>query len=142
MGKAAGEPAEEEGLSAKRQRFVEEYCIDMNATQAAIRAGYSARTAEQQGSRLLGNVEVAAAVRAGRAKLSDQTTYTKVQFVEKLIGSLNSASAKEHYAGVGRLGELLSRLNGWIVEPPRTMRVIRSVEDLTEAELIALSGEK
>lgn len=45
-------------LSAKRERFCREYLVDSNATQAAIRAGYSPKTAEQQGSRLLGNVQV------------------------------------------------------------------------------------
>ena len=38
-------------LTEKQQRFVDEYLIDLNATQAAIRAGYSAKTADQQGSR-------------------------------------------------------------------------------------------
>ena len=36
-------------LTAKQKRFVEEYLIDLNATQAAIRAGYSPKTAEQIG---------------------------------------------------------------------------------------------
>jgi len=55
-------------LSPKQQRFVAEYLVDLNATQAAIRAGYSARTAEQQGPRLLGNVEVGEAIRAAQAE--------------------------------------------------------------------------
>lgn len=50
-------------LTAKQQRFVDEYLIDLNATRAAREAGYSAKTAEQQGSRLLRNVQVAAAVK-------------------------------------------------------------------------------
>lgn len=45
-------------LSAKQQRFVDEYLIDLNATQAAIRAGYSTKTAQVQSSRLLSNVMV------------------------------------------------------------------------------------
>lgn len=45
-------------LKGKQKRFCEEYQIDMNATQAAIRAGYSAKTAHSQGPRLLENVEV------------------------------------------------------------------------------------
>ena len=49
-------------LTPKQQAFVEEYMIDLNATQAAIRAGYSPRTAEVQGPRLLGNVRVSAAI--------------------------------------------------------------------------------
>ena len=49
-------------LTARQQRFVDEYLIDLNATQAAIRAGYSAKTAEPQASRLLTNVKVSQAV--------------------------------------------------------------------------------
>ena len=45
-------------LTAKQQRFCDEYLIDLNATQAAIRAGYSEKTATAQGSRLLTNVDV------------------------------------------------------------------------------------
>jgi hypothetical protein len=42
----------------KERRFVAEYLLDFNATQAAVRAGYGAKTAQQQGSRLLLNVVV------------------------------------------------------------------------------------
>lgn len=49
-------------LTLKQERFVAEYLIDLNATQAAIHAGYSERTAKQQGSRLLTNADVSAAV--------------------------------------------------------------------------------
>lgn len=53
-----------DGLTPKQQRFVEEYLIDLNATQAAIRAGYSAKTAHAAGSRLLTNVKVKPVIRA------------------------------------------------------------------------------
>ena len=49
-------------LTPKQERFVTEYLVDLNATQAALRAGYSPRTAPQQGSRLLKNVDVQAAI--------------------------------------------------------------------------------
>jgi len=45
-------------LTRKQQRFADEYLLDANATQAAIRAGYSEKTAYSQGQRLLKNVEV------------------------------------------------------------------------------------
>ncbi len=45
-------------LNARQERFCDEYLIDLNATQAAIRAGYSARTANEQGARLLAKVSV------------------------------------------------------------------------------------
>lgn len=57
-------------LTAKQQRFVEEYLVDLNATQAAIRAGYSSKTAEQQGFQLLQKTSVAAAISEHRAKVS------------------------------------------------------------------------
>ena len=50
-------------LTRKQHRFVTEYLVDLNASQAALlRAGYSARTAPPQGSRLLKNVDVQAAI--------------------------------------------------------------------------------
>lgn len=49
-------------MTPKQTKFVAEYRKDLNATQAAIRAGYSPKTANEQGARLLANVSVAAAV--------------------------------------------------------------------------------
>jgi len=57
-------------LTPQQARFVREYLGDLNATQAAIRAGYSARTADVQGPRLLGNVRVAAAVAAWQRRIA------------------------------------------------------------------------
>jgi phage terminase small subunit len=59
-------------LTPKQQAFVGEYLIDFNGTAAAIRAGYSARTAQQQASRLLLNVVVQAAIREGRARVAQR----------------------------------------------------------------------
>lgn len=49
-------------MNPKQWRFVHEYCVDLNATQAAIRAGYSEATANEQGSRLLANVSIKEAI--------------------------------------------------------------------------------
>jgi len=62
-----------DALTEKQARFVAEYLIDLNATQAAIRAGYSPRTAEQQGSRLLGYAKVRAAVQKAQAERAERT---------------------------------------------------------------------
>lgn len=59
-------------LTLKQQRFSEEYLIDLNATQAAIRAGYAKRTASQQGARLLTNVKVQAYIGERRKGLSEK----------------------------------------------------------------------
>lgn len=55
-------------LTDKQAAFVREYLVDLNATQAAIRAGYSERTAYSVGQRLLKNVEIQRAVAAAQAK--------------------------------------------------------------------------
>ena len=59
-------------MTPKQARFVEEYLIDRNGTQAAIRAGYSERSAEVTASRLLRNDKVAAAIRKATEKRSER----------------------------------------------------------------------
>jgi phage terminase small subunit len=63
-------------LTHKQSRFVAEYLIDGNATRAATVAGYSAKTAQEQGSRLLSNVIVAEAIEAGRTALNAKAELT------------------------------------------------------------------
>jgi phage terminase small subunit len=63
-------------LTPKQHRFVEEYLVDLNATQAAVRAGYSERTAYSQGQRMLKDVEVAAAVQAAMDSRAQRTEIT------------------------------------------------------------------
>lgn len=71
-------------LTPKQQRFVAEYLVDLNATQAAIRAGYSAKTAEQQGPRLLGNVEIASQVKAAQSAQLEKVGLTAEMVKERL----------------------------------------------------------
>lgn len=71
-------------LTDKQRRFVEEYLVDLNATQAAIRAGYSAKTASSQGERLLRNAEVRAAVSAGQKARSERTGITADRVLAEL----------------------------------------------------------
>lgn len=70
--------------TAKQQRFVEEYLKDLNATQAAIRAGYSYKTADQIGSELLQKTSVKEAVKIGMAKRSARTGVTQDQVLNEL----------------------------------------------------------
>lgn len=79
-----GKENEQNNLSPRQQRFVEEYLVDLNATQAAFRAGYSPKTVEQQGSRLLGNVKVAAAIERAKAARSIRTQIKADRVLEEL----------------------------------------------------------
>lgn len=57
-------------MTPKQQRFVEEYLVDSNATQAALRAGYSPKTANEQSARLLANVSISAAIKAAQTEIA------------------------------------------------------------------------
>lgn len=71
-------------MNDKQALFVAEYRKDLNATQAAIRAGYSAKTAAQQGERLLRNVEISAAVAKSTQQQLDKAELSAVRVLEEL----------------------------------------------------------
>lgn len=71
-------------LTAKQQRFCDEYLIDLNATQAAIRAGYSAKTADQQGSRMLTNVKVQQEIAERMAERSKRTGINQDRVLQEI----------------------------------------------------------
>lgn len=75
-------------LSDKQQRFVTEYLVDHNATKAAMRAGYSEKTAQQQGSRLLCNVVVKEAIAEGQQQLVERIEYDAQCLLEDMIDVL------------------------------------------------------
>lgn len=80
-------------LTEKQQRFVDEYLIDLNATQAAIRAGYSVRTANEQGARLLANVSIQNNISKRMAERSRRTGVNQDHVVIELakIAFINAA---------------------------------------------------
>ena len=73
-------------LTPRQARFVKEYLVDLNGTQAAIRAGYSAHTANEQSTRLLANVHVKTAVQAGAAKQHERVDLTAQKVLKELLG--------------------------------------------------------
>lgn len=91
-------------LNDRQARFVEEYLIDLNATQAAIRAGYSASTAYSQGQRLLKNVEVAQLIDEGKAARSERVQVTQDDVLRELwaIGSADPNELIEYRRGCCR----------------------------------------
>lgn len=71
-------------LTEKQRRFVEEYLIDLNATQAAIRAGYPAKSASEQGYQLLRKTSVSEAINRAMAKRSRRTGISQDRVLEEL----------------------------------------------------------
>jgi phage terminase small subunit len=80
-------------LSPRQARFIEEYLVDLNATQAAIRAGYSARTARSIGQENLTKPDIAAAIEAAQRSRSARTGITTDMVIAELakIGFANMA---------------------------------------------------
>lgn len=71
-------------LTSKQQRFVNEYLVDLNATQAAIRTGYSKKTARSQGQRLLTNADIEQAIQAAQNEQQERTQITADRVVQEL----------------------------------------------------------
>lgn len=71
-------------MTPKQERFVQEYLIDLNATQAAIRAGYAPASASVEGSRLLANAKVAAAVALGQQQRASELGVTAERVLAEL----------------------------------------------------------
>jgi phage terminase small subunit len=72
-------------LAPRQKLFCEEYLIDLNATQAALRAGYSEKTAHSQGPRLLENVEVKAYLAEAMAARAQRTQIDADYVLRRLV---------------------------------------------------------
>lgn len=90
-------------LNARQQAFVEQYVVDHNATQAAIRAGYAESGAHTTGYRLLKNEDVQAAVAERESNLADEIGITKQWLLTKLQEIVNESmkpTPKTFHGGV------------------------------------------
>ncbi len=93
----------EEGLlvNAKQKRFCDEYLVDCNATQAAIRAGYSARTANEQAARLLANVSIKAYIDEKMEQLHNERTADAQEVLEYLTAVMRGQQTEQTLISVG-----------------------------------------
>lgn len=87
-------------LTPKQQRFVEEYLVDLNATQAATRAGYSAKTAYSIGDENLKKPEIAEAIKRAMDARSERTEITADRVLNELakIGFSDIRKAVKWYS--------------------------------------------
>jgi phage terminase small subunit len=94
-------------LTPKQERFVGEYLIDLNATQAAIRAGYSAKTAEQQGYQLLQIPSVSELIAKGAQKRAEKAEITAQDVLRGLhVEATRTGEGSSHGARVSAWGLL------------------------------------
>lgn len=105
-----------DGLTAKQRRFVAEYLVDSNATRAAIRAGYSAVSADKIGSELLGKTRVSKAVAAKQAKVAEKLEITAEWIAGELKGNHERAHQLGDVPASNKALELLGKHLGMFVE--------------------------
>jgi len=101
-----------DGLTAQQRKFVEAY--QGNATEAAIAAGYSAKTAKAQGSRLLTNVDIAKAIAKRAARDAKPTIASREERQELLTSIMRSGDEKT--ADRIKATEILGKMNGDFLE--------------------------
>ena len=115
-------------LSAKQKRFADEYLIDLNATQAAIRTGYSEKTAYSQGQRLLKHVEIKAYIDDRMAQKEKELIADQDEVLKYLTAVLRGESMSEEIV-IENIGDFTSEA--------RTMQKAPSEKDkLKAAELL------
>jgi phage terminase small subunit len=89
-------------LTGRQERFVEQYVIDLNATAAARRAGYSARTARQQGAENLSKPDIARAIAEGKKRLTDKAALTAERVLLE-ISRIAFMDARAFFTPAGKL---------------------------------------
>jgi phage terminase small subunit len=111
-----------------QERFIDEYLVDLNATQAAIRAGYSPKTADQQGSRLLKNVKIATEIARRQAERRNRTEVTADRVIIELgrIALLDPRMAFNHDGTMKPIHELDPALVA-------TLASVETEEEVTDA---------
>ena len=106
----------DEHLTLKQKRFVQEYLVDLNATQAAIRSGYSKKTANQQGPRLLVNVGIQGAIQKAQKSISERNEITVDKLLADLEETRKQSMKKKQYGWALRALELMGKHIGMFKE--------------------------
>lgn len=88
-------------MNAKQRKFADEYLIDCNATQAAIRAGYNEKTAYSQGQRMLKNVEVKTYIEEQLERLHNEKTADAQEVLEYLTAVMRGQHREQTLQLVG-----------------------------------------
>lgn len=139
--KAATVKKSRPSLTDRQRRFVEEYLVDQNATQAAIRSGYSKRTAQEQSSRLLSKVMIADAIAARLAKVAKKVEVTVESLTAELEEARGIAIAERQTSAAVQATMGKAKLFGLGVENRRLSGTLHIVQ-ITAAHLDKLSEDE
>lgn len=110
-------------LTDRQKLFVNEYLIDLNATQAAIRSGYSKKTANEQAARLLANVSIQTELQKRMKNREKRTEITQDRVLKELAA-----------IGFSRVTDFLQVKNGLVV--------VKNTDDMDSDSIQAISAIK
>ena len=135
-------------LTAKQARFIDEYLVDANGTQAAIRAGYGAAGARVAAHRLLTNVAISSAIEARQKADATRLWIDRENVLVGLLGAVEMAREQRNPAGMIAGLREIGKLMGFYA--PTTAKVdvdLRAraervrLEAMTDAALFSLIDE-
>lgn len=133
-------------LTAKQERFCTEYIIDLNATQAAIRAGYSVKTANRIASENLSKLDIQRKIQELQQERAERTEITQDRVLKELagIGFAPITKGKIKAADKTKALELLGRHLGMFTDKLQIegdIKTINPYANLTEADLLKLAKD-
>ena len=110
-------------LTPKQQRFVDEYLIDLNGTQAAIRAGYSEKTAYSISSENLKKPEIQQAIAVRQKKLAEKRAWDMEKLVDEAETNLHGARDSRQWGSAKGALEFIGKATGLLSDKARDMPV-------------------
>ena len=124
-------------LTDKQQLFVTEYLVDLNATQAAIRAGYSKKTARSTACVYLAKPNIAAAIAKAFDARSERTEITQDSVVEGLRAeALRTGEGASHAARVSAWSWLGRHLGMFTERVQVSGEIVTTTKDMSDDELL------
>jgi len=121
-------------LTPKEEKFCFEYCIDLNATQEAIRAGYSQKTARTIGSRLLTKVDISLRITKMKTNLAETAGITALRILRE--------HAKIAFSSIGSIHDTWYDKKDFENLPEDIKGCISEIETKTRIEYMASASKK
>ena len=134
-------------FSSRQQSFVHAYVESGNGAAAAVRAGYSARSAKVTASRLLTKANVQAAIRSQQAQIAKRLELSRERVIAELQEAVNLARLKGDPQAMVAAWREMAKICGFYAPEHKALSIsaegresLRRLESMTDAELLALAG--
>ena len=135
-------------MSPRHARFVQEYLIDRNGAAAAVRAGYSSRTARQIAHEILTRPDVAAAVGQGEAKLAAEAELSRAAVMKGLQEAIEIARLRSDPAAMIAGWREIAKMCGYYAPERKQVQLSvdartqrHELERMTDAELLEVIAD-